>query len=259
MTAQEKTFDVTVLTAVTFDMWETLIIEDRDIGLKRAQLRINGTADALAQVGHRYAEDHLWDAYWACAKTCGEIRDQGRDISFDEQVSIFINAIKSGLSVELPELTAQRISWVYDQSFFVHPTPLHPDAVSTLARVKREGLKIGLISNTGMTPGRTVRAYMDKVGILDFFDVLVFSDEVHLAKPSREIFCLALHQMGVFPSETVHVGDDRMKDVAAAKIAGMKAIWVPRFAQDQLPEYYPPDASVEDLAHVADAIIALVN
>jgi len=157
------------------------------------------------------------------------------------------------------EFTKQKITCVYDQSFCAYPTPLHPDALSILSRVKREGFKIGLISNTGMTPGRTVRSYMDKVGILQFFNVLVFSDEVHIAKPAKEIFDLALNQMGASPAQAVHVGDDRVKDVAAAKIAGLKAIWVPRFVQDQLPTYFPPDASVEDLADVVDAIIALRN
>ena len=240
-------------------MWETLIIEDRDIGLKRAQLRIDGTARALSQTGYHCSDDLIWTAYWACAKVCSEIRDEGRDIPFDEQVRIFINGIKPDLSIELPEFTKQKITCVYDQSFCAYPTPLHPDALSILSRVKREGFKIGLISNTGMTPGRTVRSYMDKVGILQFFNVLVFSDEVHIAKPAKEIFDLALNQMGASPAQAVHVGDDRVKDVAAAKIAGLKAIWVPRFVQDELPAYCPPDASVEDLVDVVDAIIALRN
>ena len=58
------------------------------------------------------------------------------------------------------------------------------------------GLKIGLISNTGMTPGTTFRAHLENIGLLGFFDVLTFSDEVKLSKPSEEIFRLTLRALG---------------------------------------------------------------
>ena len=248
---------MTAVTTVTFDMWETLIIEDRELGLKRAQLRIDRTAEALAQAGRPFPEGRLWDAYWACVKTCSDIRAQERDIPFDDQVRIFIDGIAPGLSAELPGDTIQQISRAYDHSFFDYPTPLHPDTFSTLSQLKERGFNLGLISNTAMTPGSTVQAYMEQVGILRFFDTLVFSDQVRLAKPAREIFNRALRQLNASPGATVHVGDDRMKDVAGAKAAGLKAIWVPRFPQDLLSDHHPPDATVAGLVQVVGAVAAL--
>ena len=208
---------MTAVTTVTFDMWETIIIEDRELGLKRAQLRIDGAAEALSLAGRPFQEERLWDAYWACAKTCSDIRVQERDIPFDDQVLIFIDAVEPGLSADLPADTVQRIGRAYDHSFFDFPTPIHPDAFDTLFQLKQRGFNLGLISNTGMTPGSTVQTYMEQLGILRFFDTLVFSDQVRLAKPAKEMFYRALRGLNASPEATVHVGDDRMKDVAAAK------------------------------------------
>ena len=37
------------ITAVTFDLWQTLLLDNRELGLARALLRLEGTRDALAR------------------------------------------------------------------------------------------------------------------------------------------------------------------------------------------------------------------
>ena len=37
--------------AVTFDLWQTLLLEDGELGRKRAELRISGTSKALTNAG----------------------------------------------------------------------------------------------------------------------------------------------------------------------------------------------------------------
>jgi len=262
----KETNDPRAIKAVTFDLWQTLLLEDRDLGQRRAQLRIDGATEALRDAGHRFSQEHLWEAYRSCANACNAIRSRERDISFAEQVEIFIEQIRVGLSRELPQRAVKGIAEAYDQAFLRFPSPLHADAKATLAELKEKGYALGLISNTGMTPGATFRVYMERVGILSFFDTLVFSDEVRLAKPSEKVFHLALDALGVSPDMAVHVGDDRAKDVAGAKLAGLRAIWVPRPRESYheldlvTPADGPPaDVTVECLAEVVGALEELAR
>jgi putative hydrolase of the HAD superfamily len=86
------------------------------------------------------------------------------------------------------------------------------------------GYRVALISNTGMTPGRLFRRYLAQQGILDFFHVLTFSDEVKLCKPSTEMFHMTLQELGTTPDKTVHLGDHIQNDVLGANRAGMTSV-----------------------------------
>ncbi len=250
--------------AVTFDLWQTLILDRPELGEKRGRLRVDGAAAALRKAGFRFSEGHLWAAYRSCATLCNAIRAQERDISFSEQVELFIEQIRRGLARELPPEVVDEVAAVYDRAFLRFPPALDPDAPGVLAALKERGLALGLISNTGMTPGSTFRAYMGEAGILEPFDVLVFSNEARRAKPSMDIFRLALDALGAAPGASVHVGDDPTNDVAGAKAAGMRAIWIPRpegsygeFDRYGAPRAAKPDATVEGLAQVVEAVEAL--
>lgn len=247
---------MTQITAVTFDLWQTLLLDSRELGRARAQVRLDGTAEALRKFGEAYPIDHIREAYRACYRQCHQIREQNLDVSFREQVEIFINNISPGLVSRLDEGTIQAICDIYADSFFVHPPVPHPDAVAVLRGVKEMGLRIGLISNTGMTPGVTFRRYLGQQGILEYFDALTFSDEVKLTKPSNEIFLLTLQVLGVRPAQSVHVGDHVQNDVVGAKRSGLKTVWIQGFYErgDSADPDSEPDATVAELALVVPAI-----
>lgn len=250
--------------AVTFDLWQTLLLEDRELGLKRAQLRIDGAYEALRDAGWEFSTEHLWEAYRSCALACNATRAQGDDISFAEQIDIFIERIGPGLYGELSRETVQRIGVAYDRAFWGYPPSLHPQAAATLGRLKEMGYSLGLISNTGMTPGATFREYMEQLGILGYFDALVFSDEVRLAKPSQKIFRLTLEALEASTGRAVHVGDDRTNDVAGAKLAGLKAIWISSAGGPEVDTVgaqsgSTADVTVSDLGEVVNAVKSLVS
>ena len=249
------------ITAVTFDLWQTLLLDNRELGRARAQVRLEGTQEALGRAGVVYDLEHIREAYRACYRECRRIRDQNLDVSFRDQVEIFINNIDVGMVDRLDEETIQEIIRVYADSFFVHPPVRHSDALSVLGDVKAMGLRIGLISNTGMTPGSTFRRYLDQQGMLKYFDTLTFSDEVKLAKPSDEIFLLTLRSLGAAPAETVHVGDHVQTDVVGAKRCGLKTVWITGFYENENPSDPDtmPDATVDGLAEVVPAIAGLAG
>lgn len=255
---------VDVFTAITFDLWQTLILDDRDLGSKRAQQRIEGVDGALRLCGLEFSLEHLWQAYRDCAVTCNAVRAQGRDISFNEQISSFIECIDESLCKDLPDETITKIGRVYDQAFWCFPPPVHPEAATTLNRLKNVGYKLALISNTGMTPGATFRQYMKQMGLLSYFDVLIFSDEALVAKPNRKIFQLAIDALGTTANMVVHVGDDRTNDAIGAKLAGFKTIWISDKIERQEDNVLgsldlKPDITVTDLAYVVEAVLTLAK
>ncbi len=244
------------ITSVTFDLWQTLLLDNRELGSARAMVRLEGTQQTLNRFGEAYDLEHIRKGYRACYQHCRSIREDGLDISFLEQVEVFVNNISEGLVVRLDQESFQEIARVYADSFLTHPPTLHAQALAVLRDVKAMGLRIGLISNTGMTPGTTFRTYLDQHGMLGYFDTLTFSDEVKLAKPNGQIFLMTLRAMGASPSETVHVGDHVINDVVGAKLLGMKTVWITGFyeREDPADPKSEPDAAVDDLGMVPRAV-----
>lgn len=245
------------LDAVTFDLWQTLIIDNRDLGLKRAQHRINGVLEVIKNSGEQFSEEHVWESYRRCSSICESIRAQGKDVSFADQVGIFVEQIDSGLQGRLTIDAMNEMRATYANSFFYSPPVLHRDAPGVLRNLKEKGYALGLISNTGMTPGIVFRIYMGQLGIMRFFDKLIFSDEVLISKPSKEVFLLMVEALKTAPNRTVHVGDNITNDVHGAKLAGLKTIWIPDANQHGEVRNSDPDVIVRNLSDVSNAVETL--
>ena len=242
------------INGVTFDLWQTLLVDNQKLGRGRTRVRLEGTREALGQAGEEFSENHLRGAYRSCYRTCHDIRARGRDVSFMKQIEIFIRHIDAQLMERLEERVISRISAIYADAFFWFPPPPHNGAASLLRGVKGKGYRLGLISNTGMTPGVTFRAYMEQTGLLGYFDVLTFSDEMEIAKPAGGIFIRTTRALGVVPEQAIHIGDHLLHDVSGAQQAGMKAIWIEKHA-DRRPQLdVRPDATVRSLEGVGAAI-----
>ena len=80
---------------------------------------------------------------------------------------------------------------------------LFDDAVQTLEAL-RPRFKLGLVTNG---PSRTQRPKIEQFQLIDYFDLLIVSEEVGVAKPDPTIFAIALERLGVAPSEALFVGD----------------------------------------------------
>ncbi len=249
------------ITAVTFDLWQTLILDNRELGQRRAQVRLDGARELLLAQGEEYDPAGIREAYRGCYQTCRAVRNTNRDVSFRRQVEIFINLISDGLAERLPETTIAEIERVYAESFFVYPPVFHDATRATLEAVKELGLRVGLISNTGMTPGYTFREFLGQHGFVDYFQTMIFSDEVLLAKPSDEIFLMTVQALGAEPGASIHIGDHVTNDVVGANRVGMKSVWIKGFYEPDDPNdpEAQADAAVDDLSGVADAVRRLVN
>ncbi|HLW69935.1 MAG TPA: HAD-IA family hydrolase [Candidatus Binataceae bacterium] len=103
--------------------------------------------------------------------------------------------------------------------FFSDPSNwrIDPMALSTLDQLRARGLKLGLVSNFDYRLYRILSG----LGLGAQFDSITISSEAGYAKPSPEIFRIAMRQHGVASREVIHVGDALELDVAGALAAGI--------------------------------------
>jgi HAD superfamily hydrolase (TIGR01509 family) len=141
------------------------------------------------------------------------------------QIQLIVQ-IASGGSIELPRdsHTVEMLQNAYIDPLYEFPPRLNEDAEATLEAMRDRVRKIGLISNTGRSPGVAMRKLMEKLGILKFFDATIFSDEAECRKPNKRIFDLAASGLGTEPRKIIHIGDNPETDVWGAKQAGMYAV-----------------------------------
>lgn len=101
---------------------------------------------------------------------------------------------------------------------------IYDDTLDTLRSLRRQGLKIGLVSNT-MWPAAYHRRELVRFGLMPYLDHTVFSAEVGVWKPQPGIYSLSLDALGVRAREAVFVGDMPEHDIVGAQGVGMRAVY----------------------------------
>ncbi|HTX44273.1 MAG TPA: HAD family hydrolase [Methanocella sp.] len=244
---------------VTFDVWNTLLVHEfYDDRVKYA--RIGRIAGALAGAGLRADGDDLEKAYEYSEVRLSSLWRRERDIGLEGQVALFLE----GLGLEASDGNMAIIREPYARALLDFEPALVEGAGEVLAGLKKKGYKLGLISNTGRTPGETIKLVLRGHGILGYFDSTVFSNEVGYVKPNRRIFERALEGLGSGAARTVHVGDSVLLDVYGARTAGMRSILFTKYSErfDRYASRYydaqgrcgTPDATVERLTDVGAAL-----
>ena len=102
---------------------------------------------------------------------------------------------------------------------------LFPDAQKILPLLKEKGLKIGVVTN-GLQSD--VDEILPKVGLQDFFDVVVVIDTLRKMKPDVEVFHYALQRLETAASKAVFVGDELEADYKGARGAGLTVYLIDR-------------------------------
>ncbi len=205
------------LLGVTFDWWGTLY-RHRDAGRRRVE-RI---AQVLRQHGHPVTEDAVDSAYWAGADVFDAEWRAGRAYTPER----WLSQVLDQLEADLPEGERDLLQSFMEEAILTHPPELVAGARDLLLDLADAGVKLGIVSDTGLTVGRVMRTILAGDGIEGCFQGFAFSDEVGFCKPNRLAFERALGEMGVAPARAVHVGDLPQTDIRGAKALGMRAVLV---------------------------------
>jgi putative hydrolase of the HAD superfamily len=98
-----------------------------------------------------------------------------------------------------------------------------PDLKHTLSCLKNLGLKLGIVSNTFVN-GDTLDRHLEQLGILDFFEVRLYSYKFTFRKPDMRLFNLAAEKIAVTAQNILFVGDRIDNDIIPALKAGMHPV-----------------------------------
>lgn len=133
----------------------------------------------------------------------------------------------------LPLGVATELSDMYWNTLIEVAEPL-PGVVDFIKSLKAKGLKLGIC--TDMTADWQIKKLV-KLGIVEYLDFIVSSEEAGIEKPDNKIFELCLNKAGdCSPSEAIMFGDSYKKDIAGAIGAGMHAVWInPKGIQIEKP------------------------
>ncbi len=112
-----------------------------------------------------------------------------------------------------------------------HNFELYEDALPVLEELRRYGLRIGLVSNTGRDLDDFVRHHKLDV------DAALGSRAHGKTKPDPSIFRAVLDRLGVEPASTAMVGDSIDDDVEGARALGMHAFLLDR--EERHAEFEP--------------------
>ena len=108
----------------------------------------------------------------------------------------------------------------WDELFkLIHPFDGVPEALDAL---RARGLTLGICTN--MTAIEQLRK-VERLGLLDRFDLFVSSEEAGSEKPDPGIFLLTAKKAGCDPGECLFIGDLLKTDINGALGAGMKVLW----------------------------------
>jgi HAD superfamily hydrolase (TIGR01509 family) len=210
---------------VTFDLWETLIFDEPERDMMRSRMRYEGLHSALANLGIQVSLEDMKRAYEESAQRLEAVWKRNEDVSTSEQIRLIIELASKEPTVMHPfPGSAEMLEKAYVDPLFTVPPRLNEDALNALRDLRSRVHKIGLISNTGRTPGEALRRLLERYGLLQFFDATVFSDEVRYRKPNRKIFEEAANRLGMNLRDMIHIGDNPRADVWGAKQAGMRAL-----------------------------------
>ena len=237
-----------MIKAITFDLWWTILnysqaIVERRLALLSLRLRNRGFEADVEEVrdAHTYVQNLFGDS-WERAK---------RSFSPRERVEALLNRI----DISLPEEDLRDLTRELEEVALEEPPDL-VQGVEEAIRSLSKSYSLGIISDTGMTPGRVLRPLLAKAGLLRFFSSSLFSDEIGYYKPHPTIFTVALRDLAVLPEEAVHIGDNPKTDVQGAKGVGMKAILFNRSGSAET-EIGQADAVIEDYHGLREVVEGL--
>ncbi|HBZ00588.1 MAG TPA: hypothetical protein DEO84_04610 [candidate division Zixibacteria bacterium] len=206
--------------AVIYDLGSTLIDYENHnwdelglMGCQNACPTLNGMSNTLI------TPELLWQDFHYTIDQMFE--NHSKDLAEIDLYEVTSNILKKlGISV-LDGLVTRFVDAYYLP--ITNQCTIIPGAEEILAKCKKEGLKVGLVSNT-IFPANFHRAEMERFGILKYFDFTIFSSEFKSRKPKKDIYLKALELAGAKPDNAVFVGDRLLEDVEGPQAVGIKAI-----------------------------------
>ncbi|MFK7002028.1 HAD family hydrolase [Flavobacterium oreochromis] len=204
---------------ISFDIWMTLLrsnpefLYHRTI-LTRDYFEINQPLEVIA-------------------KTINEINQnynlQNELSETHTHFEIILNQIIGTLKNKNIDIESSLNSTFYKEweLLFLHYPPLFLDTETPkiIESLASEGKTISLLSNTTLIKGRSLHNYFENIGIANFINFEIYSDECLHYKPSPKIFEQLISKVPQIQTQQIaHTGDSFIADYLGAQRANITGI-----------------------------------
>jgi putative hydrolase of the HAD superfamily len=220
-----------MIQVITFDLWNTLIANK-----SYSEQRLQYFFQFLQESEVFILFDELKNAYdkkfHFTEVTFEEI--EFRHIYTIDRIQNVLDEIK----IEISEADLYQLKQEFESMMLEDPPELK-DGVKKTLEVLAKDYYIGLISNTGVTPGKIISKILEEYNILQYFDLTVYSDETGLFKPHIKMFEIPMEKFNCKPQNAIHIGDLLETDIKGAKDFKMKTIWINDMNSPKPTEIFP--------------------
>ncbi len=129
-----------------------------------------------------------------------------------------------------------------------------PGIERLLSRLRAAGIRTAVVSNT-MFSTAVLEDDLARYRLLEHFELVVSSADYGVRKPDPLLLEVALARMGLRASQAWYAGDRPDFDVAAARAAGMTAVWYAAAAGGTQPAAPIPDFTVRSWDELAALLL----
>ena len=206
---------------ISFDLWMTLIRSHPEFKLKRAEL-IADTFN-IKNISPKEIDsfirsvDNVFDRYNMIS---------GKKLSANKMYQKLLEKLvpkETSVTLDIAISLRKKADDLFGQ---YQPVFLNENIPQILSQLKEEGYVLNLSSNTGFIEGETLRTTLANMGILQYFDFLIFSDEINASKPSSHFFQHVYDHIDVPKNAVLHIGDNPKADYQGAKNFGFNALLI---------------------------------
>ena len=189
--------------AVIFDLFGTLVHSFT----RREYDQVN--AQMAAAVRAPYTE------FWRLMGETYQDSCLGRYSSYEDLVSDV--CCRAGVPANLTQITQAAI---FHYEFIAKAIVPEPEVLEALDRLKKRGLRLGLISDCGPSVRCSFRNLPWPVSSTSPF----FSCEERIKKPSSAIYHRTCQRLQIEPHECIYVGDGSSQELTGAAAIGMRLV-----------------------------------
>lgn len=147
-----------------------------------------------------------------------------KKITTDDARIVRLERLFQTAGVEPPLEDLPRLSNLYKTKYLESARSI-PGIKEIIMKLKSKGYFLGIITN-GHTNSQKER--LEGLGLNQYFDYVIASEEAESEKPDLWIFKYALRKANCRADEAIMIGDAWDKDIVGAVDAGLKAIWFKR-------------------------------
>jgi putative hydrolase of the HAD superfamily len=212
----------------SFDLWLTLIKSNPTYKQERTRYfyqKFNAKHKSITEIGVIFRQVDLM---------VNAINERtGKNVDADEMYLMIISMIND-YDFNFHDVNLQEIDHDMEQLVFTHMPLLYSDSsLTVLEQLKSTGLSsTNILSNTGFIKGKTLKKVIKHLGIDQFIDFQLYSDEVRMSKPNAGFFQLMLDTIDrekhteLLLKEVIHIGDNPHADVRGAEAMGINSMLI---------------------------------